>query len=201
MVPQDEIEKSLAPPGAGLPAFQAFLLRYLLFPAFCRANSWQKALAKFQAEGDRIVDLAEPLSSEQLQKRILVKAPMGVEDSSRYWSVAMVLEHLIEVGCRVATGIVELSHGEEVTVRSDVADVKPKGGKGRQIVEEYAVFLQDFAHTLTEDVGDWNSPQTFGHPWFGELDAHHWACLGAVHQKIHRRQMERIVAGLGNETK
>ena len=55
MAPQDDIRKSLAPPGAGLPAVQAFLLRYLLLPAFCRTNSWQKALAKFQAEGDRIV--------------------------------------------------------------------------------------------------------------------------------------------------
>jgi hypothetical protein len=199
MAPQDDIQSSLAPPGAGLPAVQAFVLRYLLFPAFCRTNSWQKALAKFKAEGDRIVVLAEPLSPEQLQKRILVKAAMGMEDSSRYWSAAMVLEHLIEVGSRVATGIVELSHGERVTVNSDVADVKPKGGKGSQIIEEYKVFLRDYAHTLTEDVGDWKSAQTYGHPWFGELGAHQWACLGAVHQKIHRHQMERIVAGLGGE--
>ena len=68
---------------------QKFLLRYLLFPAFCRTNTWQKALAKFQAEGDRIVALAERLSPEQLQQRVLVKAPMGMEDSSRYWSVPM----------------------------------------------------------------------------------------------------------------
>ena len=196
MAPQDDIQKSLAPPGAGLPAVQAFLLRYLLFPAFCYTNPWQQALAKFQDEGQRIVALVEPLSSQQLQQRILVKAPMGVEDSSRYWSAAMVLEHLIEVGSRVATGIVELSHGEEVTVKADIADVKPKGGKGRQIIEEYTLFLRDFAHTLSEDVGDCQSTHTHGHPWFGELDAHQWACLAAVHQKIHRQQLERIVARL-----
>jgi hypothetical protein len=199
MTPLDDIQKSLAPPGGGLPVVQAFLLRYLLFPAFCLTNSWQKALTKFSAEGDRIVGLAEPLSAEQLQKRILVKAPMGIEDSSRYWSAAMVLEHLIEVGSRVATGIVELSHGEKVTVSSDVADVKPKGGKGPQIIEQYKGFLRDYAHTLAEDAGDWKSSQTYGHPWFGELSARQWACLGAVHQTIHRRQMERIVAGLGEK--
>ena len=199
MAPQDDIQKSLAPPGAGLPAVQTFLLRYLLFPAFCRTKSWQKALAKFQAEGDRIVALAEPLSPDQLQKRILVKAQIGMEESSRYWSPAMVLEHLIEVGSRVATGIVELTHGERVTVNSDVADVKPKGGKGPQIIEEYKAFLRDYIHTLAEDVGDLKSAQTYAHPWFGELDAHQWACLGAVHQKIHRCQMERIVSGLNDE--
>ena len=109
----------------------------------------------------------------------------------------MVLEHLIEVGSRVATGIVELTHGEQVTVSSDVADVKPTGGKGSEIVEEYKAFLRDYAHTLNEDAGDWKSAQTYGHPWFGELNARQWACLGAVHQSIHRKQMERIVAGLG----
>ena len=192
----EDIQKSLAPPGAGLPVVQKFILRYLLFPAFCRTNTWQKALAKFQAKGDTIVALAERLSPEQLQQRVLVKAPMGMEDSSRYWSAAMVLEHLIEVGSRVATGIVELTHGEQVTVSSDVADVKPKGEKGSQIIEDYKAFLLDYAHTLNEDAGDWKSAQTYGHPWFGELNAHQWACLGAVHQTIHRRQMERIVAGL-----
>lgn len=197
LTPQDDIQISLAPPGAGLPVVQAFLLRYLILPAFCRTTSWQKALAKFQAEGDRLIALAEPLSPERLQKRILVKAPMGMEDSSRYWSAVMVFEHLIEVGSRVATGIVELTHGEQVTVKADIADVKPKGGKGTQIIEEYTAFLRDYAHTLTEDVGDWKSKRTHPHPWFGELNAHQWACLGTVHQTTHRRQMERIVAGLG----
>ena len=55
--------------------------------------------------------MVEPLSAEQLQRRVLVKAPMGIEDSSRYWSASMVLEHLIEVGSRIAVGIVELTHG------------------------------------------------------------------------------------------
>ena len=60
-----------------------------------------------------MIALAEPLSAEQLQRRVLVKAPMGMEDSSRYWSAAMVLEHLIEVGSRIAVGIVELTHGSQ----------------------------------------------------------------------------------------
>jgi hypothetical protein len=193
----DDIQASLAPPGAGLSAVQALLLRYLLFPAFCRTTSWSKALAVFRAEGDRMLTLARPLSPEQLARRVLVKAPLGIEDSSRYWSAAMVLEHLIVVGSRVATGIVELTRGQPVTVKADIADVKPKGGSGVQIVEDYGAFLLDYTHTLTEDLGDRRSKQTHPHPWFGRLSAHQWACLGAVHQSIHRRQMQRIVAGLG----
>jgi hypothetical protein len=28
------------------------------------------------------------------------------------------------------------------------------------------------------------------------LTPQRWVCLGAIHQQIHRRQMERIIAGL-----
>jgi hypothetical protein len=195
----DDIQKSLAPPGAGLPVVQAFFLRYLFFPTYCRVTSWQKALAVFRAEGVRLIDLAKPLSPDQLQLRVLIKAPIGIEDSSRYWSAEMVLEHLIEVSTRIATGIVELSHGEQVTVKADIADVKPKGGSGTEILEDYKAFLLDYAHTLTEDVGDMKSKRTHLHPWFGNLTAHQWACLGAVHQTTHRRQMERIVVRLVGE--
>ena len=192
----DDIQNSLAPPGAGLPVVQAFVLRHLVFPAYCLATSWDKAIAAFQAEGQKVIALAEPLSAEQLQRRVLVKAPMGIEDSSRYWSASMVLEHLIEVGSRIAVGIVELTHGTPVTVKADIADVKPKGGKGSQIVEDFRQFLGDYPRIVSEDIGDRNSKSRHPHPWFGDLNAHQWACLGAVHQSIHRKQMERIAVGL-----
>ena len=121
---------------------------------------------------------------------------MGIEDSSRYWSAAMVLEHLIEVGSRIAVGIVELTQGNPVTVKVDIADVKPKGGKGVQIIEDFQQFVGDYASMISKDVGDRQCKARHPHPWFGELTAHQWACLGAVHQTIHRKQLERIVAGL-----
>jgi len=192
----DEIQKSLAPPGAGLPRGQGLLLRYLAFPLYCATTSWEKALRVFTAEGEQILALVEPLSVSQFQQRVLVKAPVGMEDSSRYWSSTMVLEHLIEVGSRVATGIVELTNGEAVSVKADIADVKPQGGKGPEIIAQYRDFLQDYVHTLTEDVGDLKSKHRHCHPWFGSLTAHQWACLGAIHQGVHRRQIERIVTGL-----
>lgn len=192
----DEVQKSLAPPGAGLPRGQALLLRFLAFPLYCATTRWEKALEAFTREGERILALVEPLSPSQFQQRVLVQAPIGMEDSSRYWSSAMVLEHLIEVGSRVATGIVELTNGEPVSIKADVADVKPQGGKGPEIIAQYRDFLQDYVHTLREDVGDVKSQLRHLHPWFGNLTAHQWACLGAIHQGVHRRQVQRIVAGL-----
>ena len=178
---------------------QAFALRHLIFPAYCLATSWDKALTSFRAEGQRLIALAKPLSEDQLQQRVLIKAPMGLEDSSRYWSVAMVLEHLIEVGSRIAVGVVELTQGATVTVKADIADVKPEGGKGSEIIADFRQFLDDYARMVAEDAGDRNSKSRHSHPWFGQLNAHEWTCLSAVHQSVHRKQMERIVAGLSDE--
>ena len=59
----DDIQNSLAPPGAGLPVVQAFVLRHIIFPAYCLATSWDKAVAAFQAEGQKVIALVEPLSA------------------------------------------------------------------------------------------------------------------------------------------
>lgn len=40
------------------------------------------------------------------------------------------------------------------------------------------------------------SPLRFLHPWFGPVDAADWHALAGTHLGIHRKQIERIVAGL-----
>jgi len=183
-----------ARPGAGVPTFQALVLRHVLFPTYCRLTSWQKAAAVFEAEGKRLVALAQPLPPHLFQKKVQVGLLWGLEASCRCWSAEMVLEHLIEVGTRTAIGIVELSHDEEPTVEVD--DMLPKGGHGLRLLDDYIAFLDDYAQTLAEDIGRKTTRSTHPHPWFGQLTAHGWACLGAHHQSVHRRQMERIVAEL-----
>lgn len=190
---------ALAPPGAGLPPLQARLLRHVLFPVFCRTTSWDAALKRFQREGDALLAMASALSPAQRSTRVLVRAPMGIEDSSRNWSAAMVLEHLIEVGGRIATGVPQLMQGQPVSVRADIVEVKPRGAHDADIVARYAQFLQHYQRTLAAPAGDRRTRMTLAHPWFGALGPHQWVCLGALHQQIHRRQMARIVCGLAGE--
>jgi len=120
----DVIQATLAPPKAGLPRFQAVLFRRLLFPLYCRCTSWDKAVAVFRAEGHKSLRAAQRLTPDAFRTRILIRPLWGLEDSSRYWSVEMILEHLIEVGARIATTIVELSHGEKPA--TDVTEVPPQ---------------------------------------------------------------------------
>jgi hypothetical protein len=186
----------LAPPGSGLPRLEAAFLKFVLLPVYCRLTSWTKTLKAFKKQGDRLVELAESLPKEQFRKRVLVKRPVSLEDCSRYWSADMVLEHLIEVGSRVAVGIVELTHGETPSIRADIVEVKPRGQRGHQALADYKVFLDDYTRMLTTEVGDHRSKARLPHPWFGELTAHQWACLGTLHQGAHVCQMKRIVAAL-----
>src|SRR5262249_46178151 len=91
-------EPKLAAPGAGLPFPEWAIARYVLFPLLCMTTSKSKAIESFARESQRILSKAKQLSPEQLGDRRLIPRPRGLEDSSRYWSVAMVLQHLVVVG-------------------------------------------------------------------------------------------------------
>lgn len=188
----DVIQATLAPPEAGLPRLRSVLLRRFLFPLYCRCTSWDRALAVFRAEGHECLRLAPRLTPDALRTPILIRPLWGLEDSARDWSAEMVLEHLIEVGARIATTVVELSHGEQPT--EDITSVSPSGGRGSAVLQDFRAFLDDYADTLREDVGDRNSKRTHPHSWFGELTARQWVCLGAHHQSVHRRQLQALAA-------
>jgi hypothetical protein len=185
----------LAPPGAGLPPIEAWVSRHIMFPLMSRLLSWEKAAALFQREGERILALAEPLPMEVLQRPVLIRRVTGIEDSSRNWSPAMVLEHLIITGRGMTRAIVELSHGRKPPGEVNIAAVKPAGGRGREIIGEYRTLLTEAGRTLATEVGDRASPARHVHPWFGGITARQWCVLAAMHQRIHRRQLERILAG------
>ncbi len=188
-------EPRLAPPGAGLPFYERLAAKYWLVPRFCRATSWEKADAIFQKEGGKLLALADPLPPERLHQAVLIDRIPGIEDSSRHWSPEMVLEHLIMVGSQMKQGFVLLSRGETPTEKADVAAVKPKGSYGSGILPAFRTFLAEFAAASAGDVADRNSRTTYLHPWFGPLNAHQWHCLAAIHQAVHRKQMEKILAG------
>lgn len=193
-MPSHTIQATLAPPAAGLPRFQAVLFRRVLFPVYCYRTSWDKSAAAFHAEGQKVLGLAQSLTPSAFQRRVRIRPLWGIEDSSRDWSAEMVLEHLIEAGVCIATAIIELTHGEKPG--TPIADAIPGGGRGHALLQDYAAFLDDYAATLSEDVGNRNSKLTCPHPWFGELTAHRWACLGAFHQALHRRHLAGIVAAV-----
>jgi hypothetical protein len=118
----------------------------------------------------------------------------GLEDSSRNWSVAMTLEHLIIVGEQMAVVQACLAHDEAPPVEVSTAAVKPQGVLGDDAPDVYEAFSQQY---LAEtDTMPRRSTATLAHPWFGPLDVHGWGVLASLHQSIHRRQIAAILRGL-----
>lgn len=183
----------LAPPGAGLPFFQRIVLRYLVFPRYSRKMTWERSQRFFEKEGRRILEIAARLRPEDVNRRVLVKPMTGIEDSSRFWSVAMVMEHLTIVGGQIADGLVDLTHGRVPDKKADTAAVKPfENARSDVILPRYRDFLKDFERRTTEEMGDRDAGLKFLHPWFGRLNPRQWMALAAVHQMIHRKQAEEI---------
>lgn len=193
----EEAAPRLQAPGAGLPFLETLFLKFVVMPRETKRNTWESNVARFEREGRKILSLLEGLDDASLARRVLVKRVPGLEDSSRHWSVAMTLEHVMVVGKQMAFVVGELSHGRVPATKADVAAVKPKGTQPpARTVEAFRAFLRDTIPALEASVGDRTSKATFAHPWFGPINAKQWLWLMGSHQGLHRKQIESIVAGL-----
>lgn len=179
-------------PGAGLPVVQEFVLRYLGFPLLKRFLTWERAVAVYEREGRSILALVADLGDEDLFRRVLVPRQVGIEDSSRYWSPGMTLEHLLIVSEGVLTLMAKLGRGEVIETVVDTALVKPAEETQPDIKRRYRSYLRTFPNRLSESVADRAPPNCHVHPWFGCLNTHGWLVMLAVHQWIHRKQLEQI---------
>ncbi len=187
----------LAPPGAGVPRWQVLAGRYLLLPCWC-VRSRSRLVEILCEEGEDLLRLGEGIGDELQLRRVLVPPQIGLEDSSRAWSFAMVLEHLVIIGERVAGVIVELSHGRVPADRFGTAQLKPRGATAAAAArEEFRKCLERFRGlAAAERYGDPASPTRYPHPWFGPLTARQWLGFLPMHQRIHARQARRIVGAL-----
>ena len=120
----------------------------------------------------------------------------GIEASSCDWSVLMVVDHLNQVNKTMVEVIRSLKSSSEPFQIVRIQDYKPNEEVGAEAIDQfregnkrYWAFAQSHMPLRTN--------LTHRHPWFGELDGHAWHCLAAVHQRIHLRQIYKILAMIG----
>ncbi len=191
--------KDLAPAGGGLSPLRAFAARRILFPLADSFFTFDRALKHFLKEGRRAVELAATLERDELFERVMVPPLFGLEENSRYYSTAMALEHLLIVGLSLRDRIPPLSRGEHLDREVRIEDYKPYVEIPDEIVQIYGEFLEGFEEHLRKDLGDIHRENRHIHPWFGALNPKQWMVMGAIHQSVHRRQIEAIVASLPTE--
>src|SRR5579883_1667393 len=182
----DMAEPKLAKPGAGLPFVEWAIAKYLILPKRFKTISPSAALEEFTQQAEKIRSMSGSLSETELGVRRLIPRLTGLEDSSRYWSVAMTMQHLVIVNGGIAKAIFALSHGKNGMQARSTADVKPAIDVDTSAIRpEFDRVINAFVDTVSRCNLDQYPEATFPHPWFGELNAKQWVVMAATHQSIH----------------
>ena len=184
----------LAPPGARLPFIEHLVARVLfgLRRTFGHRTSFT---AKFQREREIIRGLLRSVDAESGARRVLIRRPPGLEDSSRDWSVWMTLDHLRIVHLEMARIIATLAKNQAPEGKASTAAVKPSPSADASVVADYEASC-DAVLSAAAAATDLNTAARFAHPWFGPLSAADWYALAGGHLGIHRTQIARILAGM-----
>lgn len=186
-------EPVLAAPGAGIPFPQKMVMRFFVKPFVAGRTSWETSETNFHKINKKILSAIEGLTSHQLTTRILVPPQRGLEDSSRYWSIKMVLEHLLIVSGQMMQLIPSLSQEIVPNEKVDIAKVKPKNELNLETtVENFKRLISTDFDQLNKAVTNRSSTAKFYHPWFGDMNAQQWYWLLAMHHGLHLKQIREI---------
>ena len=187
-------EPRLAPPGAGLPWPELQIAR-LRFKWARRSGDTRHFDNAFRQEREAIGALSRSCSDEVAAQRVLIKRIRGLEDSSRHWSVWMVLDHLRITNKAFARIMTSLRNGVVPPQPATTASVKPDATVDGEVVAAYERSC-DAVNEAAARIGEGKTMSKYAHPWFGPLDASGWQALSGFHMALHRNQIERILAGL-----
>ncbi|HUS37688.1 MAG TPA: DinB family protein, partial [Verrucomicrobiae bacterium] len=176
------VEPKLAAPGAGLPGPELMIARFL-FKKRLRSGTRESFVAHFQKERQQIAAIVAATPFEQAGRRVLIERVRGLEDSSRFWSVWMTLEHLRIVHERMTTTVECLAKRVMPAGKVRTADVKPDAHVGADVVDEYERSCEKLLSAFAA-IPDLKTELRFEHPWFGPLDAFGWLALAAGHMSI-----------------
>lgn len=190
-------EPRLAPPGAGLPLPELLIARFF-FRWRVRTGTPAEFTARFVAERGKIAALIREVDATRGTRRVLIERLRGLEDSSRYWSVAMTLDHLRIVNSEMARVITSLAAGQVPRDRASTAAVKPDPSVSMAVLPAYEASCDDLLAAVAHPES-FSPSVKFPHPWFGPMDATAWHALSGSHMGIHRVQIKRILAGMSGD--
>lgn len=191
---ENPTKPSLAAPGAGLPAPELWIARGL-FRLKRLFGSREAFTARFEQERAAIRDVIARCPVERRGDQVLIPRLRGLEDSSRFWSAWMTLEHLRITNTVFAMVIKSLAHGKVPAKKASTADVKPRAELTADVEVAYEASCDAVLSTVAA-IADLKTAAKYAHPWFGPLDAAGWHALAATHMGIHRAQIEQIVKSL-----
>ncbi|MBK5930804.1 DUF1569 domain-containing protein [Halochromatium salexigens] len=181
-------------PGAGIGWFERTLLGAGIRAAD-RFIGKDRLTRMFRQEAERAMVVARGLSEAQGRERVRIERFIGIEDSSRDWSVYMTLEHLVIVNTAIAAILPQLYSNRVVGTQVKIEEVKPVPEAGPEQIDDLAALVDRYTD-IVDKLGNLRTGAGLPHPWFGTLSAAQWHALATTHNSTHRRQIERIKQAL-----
>ena len=190
-------EPILAPPGAGVPRIE----RIVGWVRLAIASRQGAAVASklMRSEQAAIHRVVEHLPPPEASARVLIPRLRGLEDSSRWWSVWMTIDHLRIVNESIAGVISVLGTERAPAGEVSTAAVKPSPDAGPAVLAAFDASC-DAIERAVAALPRPRSMERFPHPWFGPLDTAGWHAMAAMHMGIHLAQLRTIVRGLESRT-
>lgn len=187
---KDSSEPHLAPPGAGIPWLERLGARALIALRGCRYTpAWADRVIRDECAAVLALAAAHP---EVAGVRVLIPRLRGLEDSSRYWSVFMTLDHLRIVNLGVAEIITQLGRGEVPGRAVRTAEVKPSPEVDQAVVPAFAASCAAVI-AAASSIDDPRATPRHAHPWFGPFSAAQWHTMAGFHLRLHRAQVKAIL--------
>jgi hypothetical protein len=180
----------LQAPGKGLPKYELFMAR-LLVSWKAKRTSRAEAASIFEFEKTEILRLTRNINPNLGSKQVLIKRLRGLEDSSRFWSIFMTVQHLNIVNQGTTDIIMALAKGEKPKRVVSTSDVKPSTSADSSTVQEFERVCNKFQVTIQE-IANLQTNITCAHPWFGELNAERWHFFTGFHMSLHKQQILAI---------
>jgi hypothetical protein len=168
----------------------------LAVKAYARFAARTRVAAVFRDEAAAILRLARGIPEAVGRKPTRITRGIGMEPASREWSVFMTLEHLVIVNRGITAVVHALCADNNPGVELRIQDIQPHADAGPEHIEALAQSADRYLE-IVERFGSLTCPQRYPHPWFGPLTAGEWHVLAAWHNRIHRRQIQRILRARG----
>ena len=173
------------------------MIARLIFGWTRKHTSREQASMNFALRKNEIVQLVRGCNANSGGQRVLIARLRGLEDSSRYWSLFMTLDHLRIVNDSIAGAVTSLVSGKVPPRAASTAEVKPNPKSDASIIATFEQSCSQFEQAIAA-FPNLSTPTKYTHPWFGPIDAAGWHVMAGFHMNLHLKQIQNILSHLAS---
>lgn len=170
------------------------------FESHCLTGSFSRNTRRFETQASRLVRTINDCDYDLLGRQPKIPRLMGMRDASRTWTAFMVVEHLRLHTDFLYRAMQALLIGNEM--RATVPDFRylvPED-VGADCIDTFQDSVWQyigFANNLVESKRFKEPTGSVSHPFYGRLNLKRLHAMASFHCKIHRRQIQKILATEG----